>query len=343
MCIALYIPVGKTITEKQIRNSFGNNPDGAGIMHYNKDGEVCYSKGFMDIDSLLAYWNHNTSGKYPRAIHCRIATSGKISKGCCHPFPITDNLDAMLEPRGKSKTGCLIHNGVFARYTPIEGMKSLYSDTMYFTQKVIYPLRQVLNNSGVDELMSDMTSKVLVFLPNYEVHRYGKWEYDEYGGFYASNLTYDYDPFVWKKYQEDRDKSTSGALTYTTPSYSYYGNGCGWEDDGFGYVYKYYDNYKPKADILHKEKVMTDTYGIVFNAKSSYEADVMVETFNNEFKDVLINEGWDSYETLMSEEDGEWVFYAYATQDISKELEGSPYMIFEHVKYDANGNEIEEE
>ena len=113
MCIAIYVPTGKNIKDEQIRNAFSNNRDGAGVMHYDKYGRVQYSKGFMNVESLLAYWHNNTTDKYPRAIHCRIATSGKISKGCCHPFPITDDLDVMLKSHGKSKTGCLIHNGVF--------------------------------------------------------------------------------------------------------------------------------------------------------------------------------------------------------------------------------------
>ncbi len=339
MCIAIYIPTGKEISEQQIRNSFGNNPDGAGVMHYDRNGNVNYTKGFMNVESLLAYWKHNTSSKYPRAIHCRIATSGKVSKGCCHPFPITSNLDDMLVPRGKSMTGCLIHNGVFAKYTPIEGMKSLYSDTMYFTQKVIYPLRQVLDNSGVDELMSDITSKVLVFLPNFEVHRYGKWEYDKDGGFYASNFTYDYTPFDWKKYEAS--KLSSVTKPYSTPYYSYYDTS--WEDDGFGYVYDYNTKGKIKKDYIHTDKVMTDMYGILISAVTVYEADLMVETFNNEFKDVLINEGWDSYETLTSAGNGEWTFYSYASQDITKELNGSPYVVFEHVKYDKDGRIIADE
>lgn len=334
MCIALYIPTGKTITEQQIRNSFGNNPDGAGVMHYDRNGDVIYAKGFMDVESLLAYWKHNTTSKYPRAIHCRIATSGKISKGCCHPFPITDNLDTMLEPRGKSKTGCLIHNGVFARYTPVEGMKSLYSDTMYFTQKVIYPLRQVLDNSGVDELMADMTSRVLVFLPNYEVHRYGKWEYEKENGFYASNSTYDYSTIDWKKYT-----SAINTTTTTTKPY-YYGTDYGWSDDDYWSFY--HGCYKPKADTTHPKKRITDQYGVMFSAHSSYEADVMVETFINEFKDVVIDGGWDAFDTLVSYGESEWLFYIFTSQEISIELNGSPYVVFEHTKFDENGNIVKE-
>ena len=100
MCIAIYIPAGKDIKDEQIKNAFANNSDGAGVMHYDRLGQVHYTKGFMDVDSLINYWRKSTSSKYPRAIHCRIATSGKISKGCCHPFPITDDLDDMLTPSG---------------------------------------------------------------------------------------------------------------------------------------------------------------------------------------------------------------------------------------------------
>ena len=59
MCIAIYVPTGKNIKDEQIRNAFANNGDGAGVMHYDKYGRVNYTKGFMNVESLLAYWHNN--------------------------------------------------------------------------------------------------------------------------------------------------------------------------------------------------------------------------------------------------------------------------------------------
>ena len=332
MCIAIYVPTGKNIKDEQIRNAFKNNPDGAGVMHYDKYGRVHYNKGFMDVESLLAYWHHNTTDKYPRAIHCRIATSGKIGKGCCHPFPITNDLDAMLKPSGKSKTGCLIHNGVFAKYTPKDGMNSPYSDTMVFTQKVIYPLREVLNNSGVDELMSDMTSRVLVFLPNYEVHRYGKWEFEDVEGFYASNTTYDYDKDEWKKWYNN------GAHYCSYLPYSYDNYGTTVYDSGSG------KSFSLTSKVEEDKKQATDGYGIAFTARSMYEAEDMMYAFMDEHCTSLVDGGWDACETLEHCTDSDtWVFYVESFQDITNAIDKSKYIIYEHCKYDKDGNIIDDE
>ena len=338
MCIAIYIPEGKDIKDEQIRNAFANNKDGAGVMHYDRHGQVHYAKGFMDVETLIKYWRHSTSSKYPRAIHCRIATSGKVSKGCCHPFPITDDLDIMLQPQGISTTGCLIHNGVFSRYTPKEGMLSRYSDTMVFTKKVIYPLREVLNNSGIDELMSDMTSKVLVFLPNYEVHRYGRWEFDKEGGFYASNDTYDYNYGDWKRWYNN------GAHYCSYLPYSYdKPYTCTTKKDDV----KVYDTCSgstfslPKTthydDLSSYDKEPTDGYGIIIQAKTMEKAQDLVDDFIDKYWDSLIDGGWEAIDTLESFDDDHWIFYVQTHQDISKDLDSEKYVLYEHIELDEFG------
>ena len=316
MCIAIYVPTGKDITDEQIRNSFSNNKDGAGVMHYDRNGNVNYAKGFMDVESLLAYWKHNTSSKYPRALHCRIATSGKVSKGCCHPFPITDNLDDMLVPRGKSSTGCMMHNGVFAKYTPTDGMMSLYSDTMFFTKKVVYPLRQVLNNSGVEELMSDMTSRVLVFLPNFEVHMYGKWEYEKEHGFYASNDTYDYNYDEWYKW---RKIGSTVSTPYSYPVTTYY------DDEYLSRPSLYSHQYTSTKD---KEKYDHE-YGITFNALGLDRAYEMVDKFVDDyFYDV--EDAFDIYDMIDNAGTTQWWFYCMGNAELEGKLKNSPYTVFEN-------------
>lgn len=333
MCIAIYVPANKDINDDKIRNAFANNKDGAGVMHYDRHGQVHYTKGFMDVESLIKYWRHSTSSKFPRAIHCRIATSGKISKGCCHPFPITNNLDDMLKPSGIGMNGCLIHNGVFSRYTPKEGMASPYSDTMFFTQKVIFPVADLLNNSGVEELLSDMTSKVLVFLPNFEVHRYGKWEYESEDGFYASNDTYSYDWNDWKRWY-----STGSYSTYKPYSY-----------DNIGTTV--YDSCTGKTSTLankwddweEEEKPMTDGYGIAVCAETLEKAKDLMYDFIDRYWNSLVDGGWDTYESLERYDDTTWLFYVTTHQDISNAIDQSLYTVYEHCRYDKDGNIIYDE
>ena len=315
MCIAIYVPTGKNITDEQIKNSFSNNKDGAGVMHYDRNGQVHYAKGFMSVDKLLSYWKHNTSSKYPRAIHCRIATSGKVSGECCHPFPITDDLDYMRELRGVNKDGCLMHNGVFAKYTPKEGLDSMYSDTMYFTQKVVYPLLGLFNNDGVNELLGDMTSRVLLFLPNFEVHMYGKWEYEKEHGFYASNNTYDYNYDDWYKWRSNSTVSKP----YSYPVTTYY-------DDEYLDTPHWYSC--QHTDTKDKEKYNHE-YGITFNALGLDYAYEMVDKFVDDyFYDVA--DAFDIYDMIDNAGTTQWWFYCTGNAELEGKLKNSPYTVFEN-------------
>lgn len=208
MCIIIYCPENVSIKKSYLQNAFYNNPDGGGVMYYKKD-VVKYHKGFMDFDSFWKFWN-SLSQKEPRALHFRIATSGKVGAGCCHPFPISDDLESMTVPQGIARKGCLMHNGVFSEYTPKEGILSPYSDTMYYCKDLIYPILPVIHNSSVIKLLNKMDSRVLLFLPNKKVLRLGDWEADK-AGFYASNLSYTYKETY---YESKNSKLSYGLTTY---------------------------------------------------------------------------------------------------------------------------------
>lgn len=194
MCIILYVPANKTISKDKLEIAFQQNPDGGGVMWYsgNHCEELHYTKGFMEFDKFYDFWKDLPKDK-PRAIHFRIATSGKVSTGCCHPFPIINNLDKMLAKSGDyTDTGLLMHNGIFTEYTPTDGIKSKYSDTMIYTKELVYPLLPVIDNPSVQKLMDGITSRVLMFLPKGKVMMFGYWVKDvkDKEGFYASNTTY---------------------------------------------------------------------------------------------------------------------------------------------------------
>jgi hypothetical protein len=188
MCIIMYFPTGKNAKKETLATAFKNNPDGGGVMYYKGDS-VMYQKGFMDFDTFYKFWETLPTNT-PRAVHFRIATSGKVSAGCCHPFPICDNLEQMLEPVGTPEKGCLMHNGIFSEYTPKDGLLSPYSDTMFYNKDLIYPILPVIDNTSVIKLLGQMTSRVLLFLPD-EVLRFGDWVQDKEQGFFASNSTYE--------------------------------------------------------------------------------------------------------------------------------------------------------
>lgn len=185
MCIAVYIPKNQDVTDEIIKNCFENNPDGAGIM-YQKDGKVHIQKGFFKVEELIQAFR-KVPTNLNRAIHCRIATSGKISAECCHPFPITKDMKAM----GKAKQvtdSAVIHNGVISFCSPNEGIKAPFSDTMLFIKEYLYPFGELIMGQAFKKLFEESNfSKLLIFKGD-RVALIGKWIEDD--GIYYSNTGY---------------------------------------------------------------------------------------------------------------------------------------------------------
>ena len=198
MCIAVYIPEKKNLTDQQIKNCFANNPDGAGIM-WQENGKVHIQKGFFKVEELIKAFREIPI-TVPRGLHCRIATSGKISTECCHPFPIIKDIKSM----GRAECivdSAVIHNGVISFCTPHEGLLSPFSDTMVFARDFLYPMGNKINTQAFKILFEQSnTSKLLIFNKD-KIIRMGTWIED--GGVYFSNSGY---KDTWKE-------GTSAAFT----------------------------------------------------------------------------------------------------------------------------------
>ena len=317
MCIIMYCPSGKTISKSNIENAFRYNPHGAGVMYYDEDGNVHFKKGFDKVDNLYRFWN-SLSPNLPRALHCRIATSGKISTKTCHPFPIEKNVEDMGNGEGIAKNGCLMHNGIFSNYTPKGGMLCDYSDSMYYTAKVIYPLKDMIMNEGVLRLLQEMTSRVLLFLPKFKILRFGKWEEDKTEHFFASNDTY-----------EER---------YTYYNYGVYGD---WSDYYNGRSYCTYKSTK-KDDKKDKEdeelydvsygytnrsglKQANFIFSILIGAKDKNEAEELLYEFCDDFYTFIYDED-SAFDTLQEIDDGMWEFCIETTDDINRFIK-PPYSV----------------
>ena len=190
MCIAVYIPEKKNLTDQQIKNCFANNPDGAGIM-WQENGKVHIQKGFFKVEELIKAFREIPI-TVPRGLHCRIATSGKISTECCHPFPIIKDIKSM----GRAECivdSAVIHNGVISFCTPHEGLLSPFSDTMVFARDFLYPMGNKINTQAFKILFEQSnTSKLLIFNKD-KIIRMGTWIED--GGVYFSNTGY---KDIWK-------------------------------------------------------------------------------------------------------------------------------------------------
>lgn len=299
MCIIMYAPINKTIKEEKIRNAFENNPDGAGVMWYDPKGNVHYRKGFTEADKLVSFFK-GLGVSTPRAIHCRIATSGAVSTKTCHPFPIVEKIEDMGYEKGDPELGAMMHNGIFSAYTPKEGMKADYSDTMNFDRWVIYPLvsKGCIDNPGVINLLSDMTSRVLLFLPDFIVGRFGNWVEDKEDGFIASNDTYKY-----VKYH------------YPKPTYPCTG----------AYSYDYTDGWWKLNNKSTKTTTKTTTkvrkpqysYSIMVNAKSYYDAADLMDSFLANYVGMIVDED-EAMETLQCIDKGMYEFSFDAYDSIEK-------------------------
>lgn len=314
MCIIIYAPAKKQVKKEFICKAYDNNPDGAGVMYYDKKGAVKYKKGFFTFDSLYKFWQSLDVNK-PRALHCRIATSGKISAGCCHPFPICDDLEAMTVDSGTSGHGCLMHNGVFMDYTPKEGMKSPYSDTMFYTKDLIYPILPVINNSSVLKLLGEMTSRVILFLPNQKVLRFGDWTEDK-DGFYASNTTYKYEKTL-----------LSGCYGYGS-----YG---GWSDA------EYENSYTP--DAIRKRPQPKFYLSIEFQADDRGQAEDRLYEILDMFYGIIYDEDY-TFNSLIPIGKDYWTVTFETYEDIRASLPTDIFVsgFFDYTTAEGYGTAIEE-
>lgn len=147
MCIILTCESGVRPDSKLINDCFATNPDGAGIM-WCDGGYVQTAKGFMDEWSLLDAIDA-VPNESPLVIHMRIATSGGITTGTCHPFPICDDLN-VLHAQLTECSAAIAHNGVIAGM-PTDGKRGI-SDTVSFVSSVV--------NSLLEESHGKITRRV---------------------------------------------------------------------------------------------------------------------------------------------------------------------------------------
>ena len=299
MCIIMYAKSGQTIKKEKIETAFKNNPDGAGVMWYDLNGKVHYHKGFDNVKKLVSFFNRLGS-KTPRAIHCRIATSGKVSTRTCHPFPITDSFDVMGVEKGETKYGCVMHNGIFSLYTPKEGMNADYSDSMNYVKETLFPLAKAgcIQNEGVINLLSEMSSRLLIFLPDFMVARFGSWVEDKEEKFLASNDTYEHERYIYRYpayytgYDNPQWYSTSSSSSATTT---------------------YTNMYKPTGE----RKAPTHSFSIMFFTDDKIAACDMVEDFLYEYRGLIDDEDT-AIETLQQVDDGVYEFYFDSYGDIEQ-------------------------
>lgn len=206
MCIAVYVPSNIEIPEATLRSCFTNNPDGAGLMY--TDGERVYiEKGFMKIDEFVKAFQAIPS-HFERSFHCRIATSGKIEEGCCHPFPIIPDMKDMKKTKHVCQGG-VAHNGIISWATPTKGRAEWYSDTMNFTSQILSPLFDKIHDVAFHELIErSTTGNKFIIMTADKVHLIGA--FNQEGGIFYSNTSFRKTVYVYNDYSNEGNFTGTG-------------------------------------------------------------------------------------------------------------------------------------
>lgn len=200
MCIIIVAKKGLKVPMEHFKNSWVSNSDGAGLC-YNENGVVRIRKGFMTFEQFQEALSEVPLSS-DRVFHFRIATSGKVAPGTCHPYPVEQNYKAMYATDMLTSMACA-HNGIIHWCTPKNGLKETFSDTMAFIAGYVHPLKdKVMNNTALQEMISRSTTSKFAFMDGNDVVTVG--DFVEVNGIYYSNHGYKDYPYIGNTYHGGR-------------------------------------------------------------------------------------------------------------------------------------------
>lgn len=208
MCIIIAKPANAEMPARSVLETcWNNNPDGAGFM-WTEEARVRIRKGYMTFQGFMDALESCIQDATASAVvmHFRIATHGEIRPECCHPFPVSADLDRLRSRRCADLVG-VAHNGI------IQGMKTdaLTSDTMAYIARVLAPLRALDGSCTFDTdkragsvIASTVGSKLAFLHRDGSINTFG--DFIEDGGVLYSNSTYrvpkwSYD--YWRPYSSE--------------------------------------------------------------------------------------------------------------------------------------------
>lgn len=250
--------------EKSLENCFTRNSDGAGFMYVNNNNKVIIDKGYMTFKSFYNRYKElckkydNFNGKN-LVMHMRISTAGGVKKENTHPFPLTNDFNAMKYLRSKCEVG-IMHNGIISATKPTKEQESNgINDTMVFIQKYLYPIYKdwrkcFENKTFLSGILNITGSKFAILDKNDNLYMVG--DFKKYEGNYYSNDSYEGYHFSYGNY-----------------NYNYFGDYYGdyWDEDYYNSCYKKYDDkvftgLDKKDDLI----VCTDNDCIAFDDEYGY-------------------------------------------------------------------------
>ena len=134
MCVIVYKPKNVAMpTENVLKTCFESNNDGGGFMLVHKK-QVLIEKGFKTykdfksaLDKAIMKYGENA----PYVLHFRISTQAGTRQDCCHPYPLSSNMDDLRKLRFKTEIG-IAHNGIISLTSSGYKQQVTYNDTMLF-------------------------------------------------------------------------------------------------------------------------------------------------------------------------------------------------------------------
>ena len=224
--------------KKSLENCFERNSDGAGFMYVGDDNKVIIDKGYMTFKSFYKRYKklckkyNNFKGKN-LIMHMRISTAGGVKQENTHPFPLTNDFNAMKYLKSKCEVG-LMHNGIISATKPSKKQEENgINDTMVFIKNYLYPIykdwKKCFDNKYfLSGIINITNSKFAILDKNDKLYIVG--DFKKYEGNYYSNDSYQGYYYSYRNY-----------------SYNYFGQHYEdyWDED---YYNKYYSEYSKKSE-----------------------------------------------------------------------------------------------
>ena len=153
MCIAILMPSFKTVDKDTLKRCNTTNPDGFGYAYFDDNGKLIIKKE-VDGAKIPAAINKFLDIRLkniekPFIAHFRIATHGRISTRCTHPFRI-------------NKSAVFCHNGILNNSFGATRDGDM-SDTMMFNRVIL----QQLNFNSLDKMISGKNPVLKELLEGY--------------------------------------------------------------------------------------------------------------------------------------------------------------------------------
>jgi len=189
MCLIICKKCGHRVDQGIIEKAWETNPDGAGIAIYSA-GVWNIRKGLMTLESLMDALPKKQED-HSIIIHLRIATSGIVSAGLTHPFPLSEP-GKLLSTTTQAKT-VMAHNGIINLGYPSEEQLMTYSDTYLLCRDILTGIPE--RDDKILHYASASGSGKFCYAHGARVKLYGKWEYED--GIAYSNMYWKRPRFSW--------------------------------------------------------------------------------------------------------------------------------------------------